>query len=72
MSAPGETGGAPIEVVEAFALSDAPDGPAERVSPHRAAWIVDGAVIIASAYGPVPTSHLDLPARRSPDARPRP
>jgi hypothetical protein len=63
---------APIEVVEAFALSDGQEGPAEPLSPRRAAWIVDGAVIIASAYGPCPVPYLDLPTRRSTDARPHP
>ena len=70
MSSPGAS--FEIEVVEAFALSDAEAGPAERVSPHRAAWIVDGAVVIASAYGPCPPPYLDLPSRRSPDVHPRP
>jgi hypothetical protein len=61
-----------IEVVEAFELVDTVDGPAERISPRRAAWLVDGAVVIASAYGPVQTSSSERSSRRSPDARPRP
>jgi LPS O-antigen subunit length determinant protein (WzzB/FepE family) len=60
-----------IEVIEAFALADEPDGPARPISPRRAAWIVDGAVVIASAYGPV-ASCGELLVRRSHDARPQP
>ena len=61
-----------IEVVEAFALEGSFDGPAERISPRRAAWLVDGAIVIASAYGPVQASSSERSSRRSPDARPRP
>jgi hypothetical protein len=58
-----------ILVVEAFTLVDSVDGPAERISPRRAAWLVDGAIVIASAYGPVQASSSERSSRRSPDAR---
>jgi hypothetical protein len=51
---------------------DASDGPAERISVRRAAWLVDGAIVLAAARGPFGPPISDRPERRSSDARPRP
>jgi starch phosphorylase len=46
-----QTGAGPsrIEVIDRMTLSDEPDGPALLISPRGAAWLVDGAVLLAAA-----------------------
>ncbi len=61
----------PIEVIDAIEL-DERDGPAVLISPRRAAWIVDAAVLLAVASGPHAACGGDVPVRRSPDARAQP